>query len=318
MDFKPGDVITAQVTKSDVKQPAGLKLEERHGRIYVRKIDALMKQRKLPVQAGDQLLKIFGNDVESYGKTGVVRLAAIKALVKTEKVITVVVLRNDPTIADDNSTDSETGGDDDDNGYPTLIHQDDLAGREFDDDDDDEDEEEEEDYFDPNMPLLTNGGDDIRPGSTMKLTGLPRQKKRLNGEQVKVLPGVSSDGEWDVQLGDGSRLSVKSDRLSALAEDEEVSVCFSENDPSVIMMMNGSGDDANSIAASSTRSFLPNLIEAGDMMKIRGLKKKAKMNGTHVEVLGPAEQPGRWEVLIADDPEERVISIAASNLRHIM
>jgi hypothetical protein len=101
--------------------------------------------------------------------------------------------------------------------------------------------------------------------------------------------------------------------LSALDEGEEPTEFWNENEGAVASS-GGYGNDA----ASSTRSFMPNLIEAGDMMKIRGLKKKAKMNGTQVEVLGPAEQPGRWEVLIVDDPDERVISIAASNLRHIM
>jgi hypothetical protein len=90
MEFKPGDVIHAQVTKADVKQEAGLKLEERHGRIYVRKIDGLFKRREVPVIAGDELLKLNGKDVEEFRN-----IQEIKRTIKQELKIMVVVQRND-------------------------------------------------------------------------------------------------------------------------------------------------------------------------------------------------------------------------------
>jgi hypothetical protein len=95
MEFKPGDVIHAQVTKADVKQEAGLKLEERHGRIYVRKIEGLFKRRELPVIAGDELLKLNGKDVDEFRN-----IQEIKHTIKQELKIMVVVQRND---ADDSS-----------------------------------------------------------------------------------------------------------------------------------------------------------------------------------------------------------------------
>ena len=309
MNFKPGDVIHAQVTKSDVKQPAGLKLEERHGRIYVRKIDGLFKLRQVPVQAGDQLLQINDKDVEEYPN-----LNSIKALIKTEKRIMVTVLRCDPT-EDDGSTDSERGNDEE---YPALTdqpHNDDYEeddGQDYSarDDDDDNASEDDDDQFDTEtsaFPRLENGSpvdeSEINPGSTLRLGNID-QKPSLNGQYVTVKEQSTKDGQWDVELGDGSRVSVRSDKLFAVANNDDLD----------------SKDDA-SIPQSvySTQSFLPNLIEPGDIMKIRGLKKKAKMNGTSVEVLRASEDaPGRWEVLIVDDPDERVISVASVNLRHVM
>mmetsp|Transcript_7943 Transcript_7943/g.19866 ORF Transcript_7943/g.19866 Transcript_7943/m.19866 type:complete len:322 (-) Transcript_7943:3444-4409(-) len=321
MKFGPGDVITAQITKADVKQPPGIKFEIRHGRIYVRKLEGIWKQRSLPVEVGDQLLQIFDTDVQEFGRNGAQRLAAIKSKLKTERTIDVQVLRLDPNASDD-STDSEDEQDDGQKGYYEESEEyeyDPRSNDQYEEEEEDQydrgyeydDEvEEEDDYFDPNSePVVI---DEIRPGSTMKLRGMT-SKKRLNGEHVKVLPNSSGKDEFDVELPDGSRLSVRSELLSSLEEGEEPTPFWNEDDTAAATVGSKSTD-----AASSTRSFAPNLIEAGDMMKIRGLKKKAKMNGTPVEVLGPAEQPGRWEVLIVDDPDERVISIAASNLRHIM
>jgi PDZ domain len=321
MDFKPGDVIHAQVTKSDVKQPSGLKLEEKHGRIYVRKVDGLFKLRKVPVQAGDQVLKINGKDVEEYPN-----LTAVKAVIKSEKAITVCVLRCDPT-DEDESTDSERGNKEEEDypaltngphndddfeeehtaGYPSLIQQDDL--KRGDNDADEETEEEEEDQFDAegaDLPRLENGSpvdeSEIKFDSRLRL-GNVDAKPILNGQPVTVKEESARDGLWDVELADGSRVSVRSDNLFAAADDQE----FDRDDASVQQ------------SVYSTQSFLPNLIEPGDTMKIRGLKKKAKMNGTVVEVLRASEDAqGRWEVLIVDDPDERVISVASVNLRHIM
>ncbi len=306
----------AQVTKSDVKQPAGLKLEERHGRVYVRKVEGLFKVRKVPVQAGDQLLKINDRDVEDYPS-----LNAIKALIKAEKAISVVVLRCDPTEGDastdsgganedsypalanepHNNDDSEEDDDERTNGYPALMHQDDFT-REGDDG------SEEGDQFDTDgasMLRLENGppvdGSEIRLGSRLRLGNIG-SKPSLNGQQVTVKEESTRDGQWDVELADGSRVSVRSDNLFAMDKQD-----FERDDASVPQSIY------------STESFLPNLIEPGDTMKIRGLKKKAKMNGTLVEVLRASEDaPGRWEVLIVDDPDERIISVASVNLRHIM
>lgn len=314
MNFKPGDVIFAQVTKSDVKQPAGLKLDERNGRIYIRKVDGLFKVRKSPVQAGDQLLKLNDKDVEEYRD-----LNAIKAVIKTEKTIMVTVLRCDPTEAD-GSTDSERRNDgeypalmdqphnhDSDDGdtsrYPALTYQDDLARG------DDYENDEEDDQFDAEadgLLRLDNGSpvdeSEIKLGSTLRLGNID-QKPNLNGQHVTVKEESVKDGRWDVELGDGSRVSVMSDKLFALDSNQD----FDRDDASIQQSIY------------STQSFLPNLIEPGDMMKIRGLKKKAKMNGTAVEILQASEDgDGRWEVLIVDDPDERVISVASINLRHVM
>ena len=57
MEFNPGDVIHIQVTKADIKQDAGLKLEYRKDECYyVKSIGGLFKRRETPLIVGDKLL----------------------------------------------------------------------------------------------------------------------------------------------------------------------------------------------------------------------------------------------------------------------
>jgi hypothetical protein len=132
MEFKPGDVIHAQVTKADVKQEAGLKLEDRHGRIYVRKIEGLFKRREVPVIAGDELLKR--------------NIQEIKHTIKQELKIMVVVQRND---ADDSSRSTAS------------VEEPDV-----------EESEVEESEVEESEEYLQLEYSDIRPGDIMMLQGL--------------------------------------------------------------------------------------------------------------------------------------------------
>jgi hypothetical protein len=189
MEFNPGDVISAQVTKADIKQEAGLKLEERHGRYFVRKVDGLFKRRGVPVIAGDQLLKINGREVEDFPN-----LNAIKLLIKKELCIMVVVLRNDPGDSSESTVEQEEPEVEEEVEYP------------------EEDDEE---------PLQMLEYQKIEPGDIMMLQGL-QAKPGLNGETVKVLREADTPGRWKVKVMEtGDVMSVKSENLVAVNNDEE-------------------------------------------------------------------------------------------------
>mmetsp|Transcript_45664 Transcript_45664/g.69827 ORF Transcript_45664/g.69827 Transcript_45664/m.69827 type:complete len:464 (+) Transcript_45664:135-1526(+) len=89
--FNPGDVITVTVGKSNPKQDAGLKVEERNGKYYVRKVPSSGLFAKTPVIAGDKVLELNGKDYHEFKS-----LSEMKKLIKEEMRITIVVLRKDP------------------------------------------------------------------------------------------------------------------------------------------------------------------------------------------------------------------------------
>jgi hypothetical protein len=207
-------------------------------------------------------------------------LKQLKTVIKKEKTIAMVVRRG-PV---------EEDSDDDDSSYyedeeKEEEEEEEYGHRQYEDDDDEEDGSERYDAY------------DIQPGSDMRLRNID-SKRKLNGHQVHVLSKSTrnlncDEPLYECQLPDGSRIHVTSAQLSPIDE--------------------GQVDRSNP----SDRSVMTNLIEAGDIMKIRGLKKHAKMNGTMVEILSPAEQPGRWECALCED-RDRVIAVLSENLRHVM
>jgi hypothetical protein len=284
-----------------VLQPCGLKIEERKGRIYVRKADGLCE--RIPVEVGDQVLKLNDKEVKNY-RGG---LNEMKLVIKKEKTINLVVLRHDPNAADDDSSESEEEEEDEE--YEEYDRDRRRQGKGEDDEDDDYEE------YDRNSRALVvkNTGNkhrrgevveeeeeigdqydvEIKPGSTMQINNL-KKKPNLNEQPVHVMHASTKEpGYYECELADGSRINLTSRNLVPVDEDNAAAVFESQ------------------------RSCFTNLIEEGDIMKIRGLKKQAKMNGTRVEVLRPAEQPGRWECKICDDPN-RVVALLAENLRHVM
>jgi hypothetical protein len=217
MEFNPGDVIHAQVTKADVKQEAGLKLEDRHGRYFVRKVGGLFKRRGVPVIAGDQLLKINGREVEDFPN-----LNAIKLLIKNEMKIMVVVLRCDPG----------------DSSESTAEH-------------DEPEVEEEVDYpEDDAEPLPMLEYQKVEPGDVMMLEGL-QAKPELNGETVKVLKEADTPGRWKVKLvWTGDVMSVKTENLVPVNYDEE----DNEEEEDVLALENGPAPPSQNV---NVRDILP-------------------------------------------------------------
>lgn len=97
--FEPGDVITVSVTKSNAKQDAGMKIEERNGKYYVCKVPSGGHFSKTPVIAGDKILELNGIDSHDFKDVN-----ELKKILKSEKKISVVVERKDPDASESSAS----------------------------------------------------------------------------------------------------------------------------------------------------------------------------------------------------------------------
>jgi hypothetical protein len=97
--FNPGDVITVTVGKSNPKQEPGLKVEERNGKYYVRKVPTGGLFAKTPVIEGDKILELNGHDYHEFRNVN-----ELKLLLKQEERITIVVLRKDPEASESSAS----------------------------------------------------------------------------------------------------------------------------------------------------------------------------------------------------------------------
>lgn len=97
--FAPGDVITVTVGKSNPRQDAGLKVEEKNGKYYVRKVPSGGLFARTPVIAGDKILELNGIDSREYKNVN-----EMKKVLKDEPKITVVVLRRDPDASESSAS----------------------------------------------------------------------------------------------------------------------------------------------------------------------------------------------------------------------
>ena len=97
--FNPGDVITVTVGKSVPKQDPGLKVEERNGKYYVRKVPSGGLFARTPVIAGDKVLELNGFDSREFKNVN-----ELKKILKDEPRITIVVLRMDPDASDSSAS----------------------------------------------------------------------------------------------------------------------------------------------------------------------------------------------------------------------
>ena len=97
--FNPGDVITVTVGKSDPRQDPGIKIEEKNGKYYVRKVPSGGLFAKTPVIAGDKILELNGMDHHEYKNEN-----ELKKVLKDEERITLVVLRRDPDASESSAS----------------------------------------------------------------------------------------------------------------------------------------------------------------------------------------------------------------------
>ena len=244
MEFNPGDVIHCQVTKADVVQDAGLHFVEKHGRIYIDRVEGLFQRRGCPVQPGDQLLMFQSKEVREYKG-----IREITRIMKRDLRIMITVERNDPAI------ESESSDEESDEEYPRLgyykeydilpgdiLMLDGLQSRttlngeivqvirvtedptrwevEVERTGErlsisgenlypvDGAEEETSSESEEDVRRLGNGPvhDKVEPGMTMKLFKLKR-KAKMNGVHVKVMDkSAKKSGRWQVRVVDSDRI----------------------------------------------------------------------------------------------------------------
>lgn len=237
MEINVGDIVRAEVRKADVKQEAGLKLEQRsNGNIYIRKVDGLFKRRNVPVQVGDRLHTINGKDVEDYPGG----LNEIKALIQREMKIWIAFERVDETEEDDSlPKDVEEEEDDDDEVLllegPEPLLQLEYKPEDEDDEESEEEEEEEEVLRLTNGPkkedvlkltngsTTTSGSGGLKKGMEMRLFKL-KKKPKLNGTIVEIVGPGKSRGRWEVKVlrhplreaNAGAILSISEENLKEL------------------------------------------------------------------------------------------------------
>jgi hypothetical protein len=144
--FSPGDVITVTVGKSNPKQDPGLKVEDRNGKYYVRKVPSGGLFARTPVIAGDKILELNGKDSHEFKNAN-----ELKMILKDDIRITVVVLRTDPDASESSasSVDYDTlkaiKPDDVPKGVPKRVPDGEVGEKDGDGDDDDDDDGDDDD-----------------------------------------------------------------------------------------------------------------------------------------------------------------------------
>ena len=65
LTINPGDILFGEVTKSKYAEDVGLKITERNGKLWIVRVreDGLFKKFQIPIEAGDQILKVNGQNV---------------------------------------------------------------------------------------------------------------------------------------------------------------------------------------------------------------------------------------------------------------
>ncbi|KAL3934478.1 MAG: hypothetical protein SGBAC_009813 [Bacillariaceae sp.] len=276
MSCKPGELVNLQLSKSEKRQDSGLKLEEReNGKIYIRKVTGLVKRRGLPVEAGDQLTSLDGVDVEDMA------MSEMKRIVKDALRFNFSIRKYDPNEEED---------DDEEEAYKEDCYQ---------------EENGEEEY-----------PDEIRPGCQYILEGI--KLKEYNGELVEVIQAAKKKGKWEVEvLSSQAILAVREEKLVPVPHDydyddaeeegggEELDEEPEEEEPE---------EEDEDEVEEHMLSVEGYIIQPGDTMKLRGIKKKAKMNGTIVSVLKLSAVRKEWKVELPDGSK---MSVAGGNLRHV-
>jgi hypothetical protein len=316
--FKPGDIVSATLEKlDDENDDAGLRMEVRHGRVFIYAVEGLFRERfesrGLPILPGDQLLEFNGKEYKEYRN--------LKEIIKVhdeQARIWLKVLRTNP---DDpsQSTDSEW------------------------EPEESEEEEEEEEL------LCLENGPGIQPGDIMMIQGLTN-KPEFNGETVEVLREVKGKaGRWQVKGKESGKIvAVPAENLVPVEEEEYVI------QPGAIMMLQGltnkpeyNGEKVEvlrevkgkagkwqvkviktgkimSVAADNLvpieeeeeeeeeeALLLENgpSIQPGATMILQGLDKKPELNGETVEVLREVKgKPGKWQVKVHETGKIIVVS----------
>ncbi|KAG7355315.1 hypothetical protein IV203_004671 [Nitzschia inconspicua] len=334
--LRPGDIVTCRVTRAHQYQEIGLQVKESISgdpkKYFIHHVSGLCDN--IPVQVGDELLELNEIHVRDYND-----LEHIQQILEDEKTVALVVRRTNAEKEDETAAAMKTPsarsigsaagrrristppGSTDTSSRPKivtptskisdryLLQEESPTSSGSSGSGTDEDNEDDYDHFDYERPKLLRkesydgssvASELFRPGSAAQLDNMvDTQRAKLQNQTVFIMHSSSKHpGNFECELEDGSRIEVSERNLKPISEEEEFSY--------------------QPYVPGSNRSFAANLIEPGDLMKIRGLKKQVKMNGTLVEILRPAqEHSGRWECVVCDDPD-RIIAVMSENLRHIM
>ncbi|CAJ1962072.1 unnamed protein product [Cylindrotheca closterium] len=276
MNFKPGDLVHLQLSKSEKKQESGLKLEERNGgKIYVRKVTGLVKRRGLPVEPGDELVSLHGTDVED------MTMPEMKRIIKDELRFNFSIRKYDP-----------------------------------DEEESEEEEEEEEEEYEEQYRAskqVEQYPDEIQPGYHYILEGI--KLKEYNGERVEVIQPGKKPGKWEVEVvSSGAILAVREEKLVQIPQDSEEE----EEEEEILNDLPEEEEEEEEEPEEEVEEHMLSvegyIIEPGDTMKLRGLKKKAKLNGTLVSVIKLSAMRKEWKVELANGTK---MSVPGSNLRHV-
>ena len=140
-----------------------------------------------------------------------------------------------------------------------------------------------------------------------------------------VFPGVEKahramitsqkKGKWEVEvLSSQAVLAVREDKLTPMSREERAELEEQYQPEEVDEEEPEQQDDEEEEYDEELLSCEGYIIEPGDTMKLRGIKKKAKMNGTIVEVLKLNLARKEWKVELPDGSK---MSVPGMNLRHV-
>jgi len=307
--FKPGDIVTATMEKIGKDDDAGLRMEVRHGRVFINSVEGLFRERfesrGLPVLPGDQLLEFNGKEYWEYRN-----LKEIRRVHDEAKKIWLKVKRlnlDDPSDSTDSLWKNESSHEEDEtNEYVVqpgnvmllqgLVNKPELNGetatiiRQV------------KGKADRWQVALNSTGKIrafpsenlvpvrkverlLQPGDIMMLKGLSK-KPELNGEKVEaVRPVVGKAGRWQVKV-------LKTGKVTAVAEENLVAVEEVEKD----------------------MLALDRPVQPGVTMILQGLKKKADLNGKYVEIIREVHgKPDRWQVKVIGTGKITVVSTVNLN-----
>lgn len=184
--------------------------------------------------------------------------------------------------------------------------------RKYDPNEEEEEAAYQDDYYQEENGEEAEYPDEIRPGCQYILEGI--KLKEYNGERVEVIRAAKKKGKWEVEvLSSQAILAVREEKLVPVSqyyddaeeegkeEGEELDEEPAEEEP----------EDEVEEHMLSVEGYI---IQPGDTMKLRGIKKKAKMNGTIVSVLKLSAIRKEWKVELPDGSK---MSVAGGNLRHV-
>ena len=97
--INPEDILFCEVTKSKYNEDVGLKITERNGKLWIKRVreDGLFKKFDIPIEAGDQILKVNGQNANANANANAIGdgfgLKDIRRIFKQESHIELMLCR---------------------------------------------------------------------------------------------------------------------------------------------------------------------------------------------------------------------------------